>query len=271
VSRPVCFLSDYGVADEFAGVCRAVMACLAPHVRVIDLTHGVPRQDVLAGALLLRSTLAYTPAQAVHLAVVDPGVGGGRRPLALRSADDRLFVGPDNGLLILAAEAAGGIVTAVHLTRRELWLSPLSHTFDGRDIFAPVAARLAAGLTLTDAGTAIDPAHLVRLAPPPPRPAGDGVITTVLQVDGFGNVALNLTGGGPQVPGAVLELVVAGEAAPARLGETFTSVPAGEMVVFRDSAGLIALAVNGGSAAARLGLAAGAEVLLRPWREPAGP
>ena len=103
--RPLCFASDYGYADDFAGVCRGVIARIAPDVRVIDVTHGLPERDVLAGALVLRNTLPYMPDRAVHLAVVDPGVGGPRRAVALRSAGDRLFVGPDNGLLMLAADA----------------------------------------------------------------------------------------------------------------------------------------------------------------------
>lgn len=266
--RALCFYSDYGYADAFAGICRGVIAGAAPGVAVIDITHGIPRHDVLAGALELRAALPYTPPHAVHLAVVDPGVGGERRAVAVRSADDRLFVGPDNGLLVLGAEAAGGAAEAVSLTRREHWLRPLSRTFHGRDIFAPVAALLAEGLELSRAGDPIDPASLVRLLPPAPRRSGDGVVAVVLQVDGFGNAALNLTGGGPA--SGALELVASGRAWPAQVGETFAAASPGALVVVRDSAGLVAVAVNGGSAAGVLGLSPGDEVLLRPWGEAHG-
>ena len=140
----ITFLSDYGLEDEFAGVCHGVIAGICPDARVIDLTHGIPRHDVRAGALVLRSALPYLP-RGIHLAVVDPDVGAERRAVAIRSADDRMLVGPDNGLLSLAAQAAGGVVEAVDIARSPFRLEPVSATFHGRDIFAPVAARLGRG------------------------------------------------------------------------------------------------------------------------------
>ena len=177
--RTICFYSDYGYRDDFAGTCRAVIKRLTPEVEVIDVTHGIAPHDVLGGAFILRNTLPYMPDQAVHLAVVDPGVGGTRRAVALRSGGDRLFVGPDNGLLVPAAEADGGIAEGRELTAADLWLRPPSATFHGRDIFSPVAARLAAGLPLERAGREIDPSTLVRLDLREPRrgawqPAGGG-------------------------------------------------------------------------------------------------
>ena len=169
MDRPICFFSDYGYTDDFAGVCRAVIARLAPDVRVIDVTHGLPERDVLAGAVVLRNTLPYMPDRAVILAVVDPGVGGPRRPVALRSHGDRLFVGPDNGLLMHAVALDGGVSTAYELSNQELWLSPLSATFHGRDIFAPVAARLAAGLELASCGAPVQAESLDRIDLPEPR------------------------------------------------------------------------------------------------------
>ncbi len=175
MDRPICFFSDYGYTDDFAGVCRAVIARLAPEVRVIDVTHGLPERDVLAGAVVLRNTLPYMPDKAVILAVVDPGVGGPRRPVALRSHGDHLFVGPDNGLLMHAADADGGVSDAYLLSNQDLWLVPLSATFHGRDIFAPVAARLAAGLKLASVGTPVSPdgarPHRPAGAAPAPRRA----------------------------------------------------------------------------------------------------
>jgi S-adenosyl-L-methionine hydrolase (adenosine-forming) len=262
--RTVCFYSDYGVVDEFAGICRAVIRRVAPRVRVIDITHGIRQRDGVGGAVALRNALPYTPDRAVHLAVVDPGVGGERRAVALRSADDRLFVGPDNGLLILAAEAGGGIVEASWLTNRDLWLTPLSRTFHGRDIFAPVAARLADGLDLDGAGEPISAESLVRLIPPAPRRVAGGIVAVAVQIDSFGNVALNLDAA--EVAdglAGIVELETAGRTVLARVGDTFASVAAGDLVVYGDSAGRVAIAVNGGSAAESLGLATGSDVRLR--------
>jgi hypothetical protein len=263
--RLICFASDYGHADDFAGVCRGVIARLAPDVRVIDVTHGLPQRDVMAGALILRNSLPYMPEHAVHLTVVDPGVGGPRRAVALRSAGDRLFVGPDNGLMMLAVARDGGVAEAVELTNEELWLSPLSATFHGRDIFAPVAARLAYGLPLEAAGQAVDPAGLVPLELPEVRRHRDGLTATALLVDRFGNVTLNLRA--RQLAEAKLgddvELLCGGERFLARVASTFSSVRPSDIVVLVDSYGQAAIAVNAGSAVEVLGLAPGDEVRLR--------
>ncbi len=265
MDRSICFASDYGYADDFAGVCRAVIARIAPDVRVIDVTHGLPQRDVLAGALVLRNTLPYMPENAVHLTVVDPGVGGPRRPVALRSAGDRLFVGPDNGLLTLAAEADGGIAEAYLLTNQELWLSPLSATFHGRDIFAPVAARLAAGLALDVVGLPVDVDGLTRTELPELRRHRDGLTATAVLVDRFGNVALNLRAGRLAAAklGEDVELLTGGERYLARVARTFASVRPSDIVILIDSYGQVAVAVNAGSAAEVLGLEPGDEIRLR--------
>src|ERR687893_2108282 len=159
--RPLTFLSDYGTDDEFVGVVHAVIARLAPAAPVIDLTHGIPRHGVLQGALTLARTLPYAP-PGVHLAVVDPEVGARRRAVALRTADeDRLLVGPDNGLLLPAAQRFGGIAEVVEISGSPWRLEPVSATFHGRDLFAPVAARLAAGAPLPDARPPLEPVELV--------------------------------------------------------------------------------------------------------------
>ena len=265
MTRPVCFASDYGYADDFAGVCRGVIARIAPSVQVIDVTHGLPRGDVLAGALVLRNTLAYMPDHAVHLAVVDPGVGGTRRAIALRSVGDRLFVGPDNGLLTLAAEADGGVADAFELTNEELWLSPRSATFHGRDIFAPVAARLAEGLTLAVVGKTLQPAGIIR--PPLPEPArtATGVLATAMLVDRFGNVALNLDAARLEEAGLGehIEVLTGGERYLAQVARTFSAVRPSDIVVLVDSYGQAALAVNAGSACEVLGVTPGDLVELR--------
>src|SRR5919199_3156705 len=152
VARPLTFLSDYGLADEFVGVVHAVIARICPDARVIDIGHGVARHDVAGGARILARALPYA-APGVHLAVVDPEVGGRRRALALRTKDeDRLLVGPDNGLLLPAAERFGGVAEAVDVSASPWRLEPVSATFHGRDVFAPVAARLAGGAALAEAG-----------------------------------------------------------------------------------------------------------------------
>ena len=189
----VTFLSDYGRGDDFVGVCHAVIARIAPEVRVIDLTHDVPRHDVRSAAVILRRALPFCPA-GVHLVVVDPGVGGTRRAVAVRVADEgRVLVGPDNGVLWPAAERFGGVVEAVDVAHSPHRLEPVSATFHGRDLFAPVAAHLAAGEPLGAAGEPIEPDELVQLALPTPHVDAERVYAHVVSTDTFGNVALDVT------------------------------------------------------------------------------
>lgn len=263
--RTICFLSDFGYSDDFAGTCRGVIARIAPQVAVIDITHGVARGDVLGGALTLRNTVRYMPEEAVHLAVVDPGVGGQRRAILLRSGAGRLFVGPDNGLLVPACEAAGGIAEGWEITNRGLFLEPVSATFHARDVFAPVAARLAAGRSPGDAGAPLALDSLTRLNVPEARETPDGLLATVLLVDIFGNVALNLdavdlvnAGLGDEI-----EVVRRGERVRARRALSFVGNPPDELLVYIDSYSQAALAINGESAAQLLGVAAGDAVELR--------
>ena len=265
--RPITFLSDYGLADEFVGVVHAVIAHEAPTARVIDLAHGVPRQSVLAGALMLARALPYAP-PGVHLAVVDPEVGARRRAVALRTAlDDRLLVGPDNGLLLPAADRFGWVTEAVEISTSPWRLEPVSATFHGRDLFAPVAARLAMGEALADAGTPLDPDELVRLELPTPRKGRKKgqLITHAMVVDGFGNVQLDARP--PDLETARLghPVTVGSQGAVARYLRTFADAEPGELLLYEDAAGMLALAVNGGEAARELGdLAPGDEVRLLP-------
>ena len=161
----VTFLSDFGTSDDFAGICHGVINLLCPDARVIHITHGIQPQAIGQGARVLAGAIHYLPV-GVHLAVVDPGVGSERRAVALRSGDGRHFVGPDNGLLIPAAESCGGVVEAVAITNPDIMLQPVSRTFHGRDVFAPAAARLASGVPLSELGPAIEPARLVRRSTP---------------------------------------------------------------------------------------------------------
>jgi S-adenosyl-L-methionine hydrolase (adenosine-forming) len=264
----ITFLSDYGPWDEFVGVCHAVIARRCPRARVIDLAHGVAPHDVRAGALALRAALPYMP-PGVHLAVVDPGVGGLRRAVALRVArDDRLLVGPDNGLLMLAAEALGGAVAAVDIGDSPECLRPVSATFHGRDVFAPVAAALADGVALEALGEPLATAALATLELPAARRDGARLLVHVLSTDVYGNVALDATPqlaeeAGLAAAGAELVVEVGGRELAARFGRTFADAAAGALLVYVDSRGALALALNGGSAAAALGVARDDELGLR--------
>lgn len=238
----ISLTTDYGTFDGFAAACHGVIARLAPAVRVIDVTHHVPPADVARGAAVLAQTAPHLPLS-VHVAVVDPGVGTERRGIAVGTPNG-ILVGPDNGLLVWAAEALGGLDTVVELTNREWFLGDVSRTFHGRDIFSPVAARLALGDPLADAGPSVDPKSVVRL-PDPVVAIGDGWIEAeVVTVDRFGNV--QLAAGGSMLAGLGPELVVGG--VKARRAQTFGDADKGEMIVYEDSAGRLAIAVNGGRA-----------------------
>ena len=188
----VTFLTDFGLQDDFVGTCHGVIKRIAPESDVIDITHGVRPGRVLQGALVLANALPYMPA-GVHLAVVDPGVGGQRRPLALRDGEGRLYVGPDNGLLLPAADRFGGVVEAHELANPAYALESVSRTFHGRDLFSPAAAHLSRGVELGELGPPVDPDALVRLELPEPEVGRSRIRATVLAVDRFGNLALNLT------------------------------------------------------------------------------
>ena len=264
----ITFLSDYGLEDEFAGVCHAVIAGICPDARVIDLTHGIPRHDVRAGALVLRSALPYVP-KGVHLAVVDPDVGAERRAVAIRTVDDRLLVGPDNGLLSLAAELAGGIVEAVDIARSPFRLEPVSATFHGRDIFAPVAARLAVGAALAEAGEPCDPDRLVALELPRPRIEDGTLVAQVVYIDRFGNVQLGveheqLADTGLKL-GRPVELGLATRVThEAHFALTFADVDSDKLLVYEDAQRRLAVAVSHGSAATRLRLSVDDELRITP-------
>jgi S-adenosylmethionine hydrolase len=260
----ISFLSDYGLADGFVGVCHGVIARGCPEARVIDLSHGIASHDVRAGALVLARALAFLP-MGVHLADVTDGVGGirgPRRAVAITCGDGQRLVGPDNGLLWPAMQAAGGVVAAVDLAGSPLALAPVSATFPGRDLLAPVAAGLAGGLALERVGHPIDASSVQTLALPESGLDldGGGLVAHVLSVDRFGNLELDatpaqLTALGLQV-GDEVTLTVDEHAAPTRVrwGRTFADVGAGELVLFEDPQRQLALAVNRASAAARLGL-----------------
>jgi S-adenosyl-L-methionine hydrolase (adenosine-forming) len=263
----VTLLTDYGHEDEFVGVCHGVIGRIAPQATVIDLTHGIERHSVRHGAIVMRNALPYMPV-GVHVAVVDPEVGTERRALAVRCADGRILVGPDNGVLSLAWERSGGVAEAVDVSRSPHRLEPVSATFHGRDVFSPVAAHLAAGAELADAGDPVDPGELRTVALPAPRLEDGAVLAHALAVDRFGNVALDLTH--DDVPstglrlGAAVEIRTSGERYLARLVGTFADARPGEVIVYEDAYRSLAVAINRGDAATTMQLSAGSEVRLAP-------
>jgi S-adenosyl-L-methionine hydrolase (adenosine-forming) len=259
----ITFLSDFGLVDDFVGTCHAVMKRIAPDAQIIDLTHGIEPQAILQGGLVLANTVPYAP-PGVHLAIVDPGVGSGRRALALESGEGRRFVGPDNGLLLPAVERLGRIANAHEITNPDYALTPVSATFHGRDVFSPAAAHLALGLPLAELGPPVDPDALVRLDVPSPEVSNSTIRGTSLYVDRYGNIQLNLSRAHLEeagiVPGRRVRLVVAGRPRQAVAARTFADAEPGELILYEDSYRNVSLAVSRGNAAERLGAAAGTDV-----------
>jgi S-adenosylmethionine hydrolase len=261
----ITFLTDFGLQDDFVGTCHGVIATIAPDVRVIDVTHGIRPGHVLQGALALANTLPYMP-PGIHLAVVDPGVGGGRRALALRDREGRFHVGPDNGLLLPSADCFGGVAAAHELANAEYSLQPVSRTFHGRDLFSPAAAHLAAGVPLEELGPPIDPEELVRVEIPEPEIGQNRIRAVALVVDRFGNVALNLRREHLEraelAAGSRIELNARGDRFYAVFARTFADTPRGSLILYEDSYGNLALAVSRGSAAQLLRVEEGSEIVL---------
>ena len=260
MSRPIVFLTDYGMADEFVGVCHGVMQRIAPDARVVDLTHSIPRQDVMRGALTLGRATSYMPGGAVYVAVVDPGVGSDEGPSPFERLRTRCWSGPDNGLLSLAWEALGGAEAAVEITSADVVLQPVSRTFHGRDVFAPAAAHLAAGMPLADLGPPLVVEELRVLELAGPMVASGAIGAAWSGVDGFGNVQLNVGPHDLEAAGVGPVLTVRGRPVP-RVG-VFADVPQGTLAAIIDSQGQLALVVNQGSAAELLGLSVGKTVVL---------
>jgi S-adenosyl-L-methionine hydrolase (adenosine-forming) len=250
----ITFLSDFGLKDDFVGTCHGVMKRIAPDAEIIDITHGIPPQSILQGALVLANTIEYMPA-GVHLAVVDPGVGGPRRPLALRDQEGRLYVGPDNGLLLPAASRAG-VAAAHELANPEYALESISRTFHGRDLFSPAAAHLPNGVPLEKLGPPVDPEGLVALDVPTPVLGDRSALATMLYVDSFGNIMLNLSREDVEriwiVSGTRLELDVSGERYFAVMARTFADARPGDVILYEDSYRNMSIAISRGNAARML-------------------
>lgn len=262
----ITFLSDFGVEDDFAGTCHGVIKRLAPDVDVIHITHGIQPTSILQGSVVLASTLPYMPV-GVHLAIVDPDVGTPRRALVVRTGDGRLLVGPDNGLLVPAAERSGGVTAANEITNREFALEPISPTFHGRDIFSPAAAHLALGLDPGELGGSVELDSLVRLEYPQPQIGTRRIRATCLYVDRFGNIQLNLTAREVEtlgiVPGRRVEVELPVDRFYAVAARTFADARAGDIILYEDAYQNITLAISRGNAAETFGVRAGTEVRLR--------
>ncbi len=183
--RPIVFVTDFGYRNEWVGICHAVMSRISPANRIVDLSHAVPPLDVVAGALLLADSLPYIAADAVVLAVVDPNVGRDRE-IAVESVDGRVLVGPNSGLLSLAWDALGGARRAVHVTSPDVILEPVSPTFRARDVLAPAAAHLAAGMSVDGLGSSLDVAQLVRVTVPEAEIGAGKIVCEVLDLNRFG-------------------------------------------------------------------------------------
>ena len=258
----ITFLTDFGMRDDFVGVCRGVIKRIAPDVQILDVTHGISPHAVTEGALMLARAIPYLP-EGIHLAVVDPGVGGSRRAVAIRARDGCVYVGPDNGLLTLAAPR-DTVEAARDLTNSRYHLERVSRTFHARDVFAPVAAHLANGADFADLGEEIDPATLVCIDLPEPVVGAGGIRATVLVVDRFGNLQLNLERKdvdefGVQ-PGDRVELRFELDPYYAVVAETYEDAKRGELLLYEDSYGAYAIAISGGDASNLTGVGSGDEV-----------
>jgi S-adenosylmethionine hydrolase len=251
----ISFTTDYGIDDGFVGVCEGVVARIAAGPRVIHISHTVPPQDVRRGAAVLAQSVPYLP-PAVHLAVVDPGVGTDRKGVVVVTSQG-VLVGPDNGLLMPAAELLGGVRAAYELIEPAYRLSTVSATFHGRDVFAPAAAHLATGVPAERLGPPVDPAALVRLPEPETSVEAGKLSTEIRYIDTFGNIQLAATGADLDASGAVLGTTahanLNGRSVKATVGRTFADTIRDGLIVYVDSGGRVALAVNGGSAAGDFG------------------
>jgi S-adenosyl-L-methionine hydrolase (adenosine-forming) len=258
----IAVLTDFGIKDGNVGVMKGVIWGICPEARIADVSHMIGAQDVREAALILARSAPYFPSGSIHLVVVDPGVGTARRPMAARIGSS-YFVGPDNGTITLwlqRVRAGGGDGAFVHLDRPAFWRQEVSHVFHGRDIFAPVAAHLAAGVPLRELGsTATDP---VLLHLPKPRHVPGGLEGEIIHVDHFGNAASNIMFedvGGAADSGHLVEVQL-GRTRIAGLVNTFGERPPGEVVALFGSTGNLIVSVVNGNASSTLGVGVGAPI-----------
>ncbi|MCU1601456.1 MAG: hypothetical protein JWO22_2165 [Frankiales bacterium] len=270
------FLSDLGYEDPFLGLCKGVIARVAPEVRVLDVLHSVGPQDVEMGAAMLASAVPFLPAPAVHLVLVDPFRTVPARAIAVQTADGSIFVSPDNGVASQAWDVAGGAVQAHVLDDDSLWNANAARTFRARDVFSPVAARLADGLDLAQVGSSVPIEELERLELRQARLHDDHVHGEIVQVDHFGNLTLNMQRHHVEAAGIALgddvEIRCGGKTLQVRYALTYGEVPRGRVALCEDSFRTMCVAVNQGSAAAQLRSTRGEPIVIaRVHAEPAGP
>jgi S-adenosyl-L-methionine hydrolase (adenosine-forming) len=263
----VTFLSDYGLEDEFVGVCHGVMLRIAPQIRIIDVHHNILRHNIRHGAIVLQQSVPYMP-DSVHLAVVDPTVGSKRRAVAIETKWGETFVGPDNGLLVPAAQGAGGITRVHEITDESFLLRPISRTFQGRDVFAPATAHIANGVDSAELGPALDPKELRYLQIPEAWVHDDHLHAEVLQVDRFGNLQLNFARWHLEevelADGQPLEVRLEGHRLHVPIGRHFADVEQGQFVLVEDSYMYMSLSINKGDARAALRAGTGSTVIVGP-------
>ncbi len=263
--RPIALLTDFGHRDPFVGICHGVILKQDPTIPIIDVVHGIPHHDVRAGALALLDAAPFMPEETIFVGVVDPGVGSDRRALAVECADGSIFIGPDNGLLVPAIVNRGGATAAFEISDSPWRLSPVSGTFHARDIFVPVAAKLAVGAPLVEAGVAIDHDKFVELPVPSVEWSGDAVATTVLAVDDFGNVRLagRFSDLGNVFRGDRVELITNDRKLPAVAAAAYSDGTNGGLLLIEDSTGSLTIAVNRGDAARALSVSTGDRLHIR--------
>jgi len=260
-ARSIVFLSDFGLSNEWVGICHVVMNRISPESPIVDLSHLIRPLDVLFGAVLLKDSLPYIAEDAIVLAVVDPNVGADR-DLAVETADGRLFVGPDNGLLAPAWETVGGVRRAVEITSPDVVQQPVAESFHARDVFSPAAAHLAKGMPLEQLGSEVDTETLAGLTVPEPEIEPGKIRSEVVDFNRFGNVKLNAREEHLVAAGLDLDRELAVEAVKAsthaRRGATYADFDPGEYGLIVDPRGWVTLVRgNPASALEGLGLAAG--------------
>jgi len=260
--QTICFISDFGLDDAWVGICHAIMHRQCPDAWIVDLAHQIEPFDIRKGAAVAAAGVYQLP-DAIHLVVVDPGVGGDRRDLCLVAASGAWLIGPDNGVLLPAAQRARGIERAYALDPARLHTEKALATFHARDVFAPAAAAIACGQDPREIGSPVDPATLVVGPFAVALRDGDSLAAEVIEVDRFGSLRTSVTAEQAAtlgLPGVTLEMVVGHMKLSVPTGRTFSDVPKGEIVAVVDSSGWLTLAENAGSAYERFGVEPGAHV-----------
>ena len=258
----ITLTTDFGLSGPFAGIMKGVILSIAPNVRLVDVSHDIASYDILEGAFVLGSACGYFPPGTIHLAVVDPGVGSARRPLAVWTKD-YIFIGPDNGIfsLVLTPNPPAPPPAVYHITNERLFLNPVSQTFHGRDVFAPVAAHLACGMPIDSVGPRVS--DFVRTAVPQPVPSGENrLLAEVIRIDKYGNIVTNIRAADLK-EGFCIHI---GNIDVTRVCSSYAEGAPGEVFVIEGSAGYVEVAVKQGSAAGKLQICRGAEIKVETGR-----